>query len=122
MSKRYNNGRARLYPKDRKGGSSLKKVTTPKKIEMNIDTLDEENGRQSSPVSVFKVMTSHEKANQELEKMRIEQMDRPQDEHLGTENATISGVERGSTETVGDDMVVLSPPPRKPRSRSNSVL
>ena len=53
--------------------------------------------------------------------MRIEQMDRPSEEKLGTENATISVVDKGSTETFNDDEVVLQPP-RKPRSRSNSVL
>lgn len=67
------------------------------------------------------MQSSHDKVNRELERMRIEQMDRPSEEKLGTENATISVVDKGSTETFNDDEVVLQPP-RKPRSRSNSVL
>ena len=65
-------------------GSLKKSGSTPKKIEMKLDSIDE---KQHSPISVFKVSNTNHRANFELEKMRIEQNNEKSgaSEHLPTE-------------------------------------
>ena len=62
LSKKYDNGRARLYPTKKIPGS-LKKTSTPKRYEMKIESVD---GISQSPVAGFKIHTSNDKANFEL--------------------------------------------------------
>lgn len=125
MSKKYDNGRARLYPMKKIPGS-LKKTSTPKKIESRID------GISQSPVAGFKIHTSNDRANFELEKMRIELNDGVNaSDELATEQGPVSAIDKGSTsqndDTVKDaseqNLLVVSPPEKKKkRERSNSVL
>lgn len=52
---------------------------------------------RGSPCSLFKVSTTNEKANFELERMRIEQnIEEKSSENLLTENGTTSGLEKPS--------------------------
>ena len=96
LAKQYQNGRARIFPN---GGSryhrgSLKKVSPHRDGQKS----DKEEVDRGSPISVFKVSNTNEKANFEIEKMRMESnaMAGPSD-NLLTENQTISAVDKNST-------------------------
>ena len=72
LTKQFQNGRARIYPDGRRIPGSLKKMLTPKRADIIPSDPMGDVEKSSSPISVFKISTTNEKANFELEKMRIE--------------------------------------------------
>ena len=84
LSKMYQNGRARLYPSARRLHGNLKKAGgTPKRDwladSIKVDSLDnigvhsqDQDNHGGEVVANFRVSTTHERANDELEKMRNE--------------------------------------------------
>lgn len=104
LSKMYTNGRARLYPSARRLQGSLKKAgETPKRDRLEssikVDSLDLLGGSQEGDAANnFRVITTHEKANDELDRMRNENNHQHigTSENLLTENNTVSAVEKAS--------------------------
>lgn len=110
--------------------------STPKKISVQqVEDSDQTAYRDTTPQSIFKISTTNERANFELEKMRQEQniQERQSEENMITENGSVSNIEKPntsianetSTPKLNNDDLFVQPSldvPQKQRSRSNSLM